>query len=748
MGSTRTDKINLDVIINGDRAGKTLDELTKAQRELNSELKKVAIGSDAYNKLKGELQNVNGKLTETRNEIKGVSSQMSHGKQMAMELAGGLGIAFGIEKVLEFGKASFEAFMEAEESAHKLEFALKNITNEGGSFDRLNDLAGQLQEKGIFDDESIRNTETALIQFGLTADQVEALTPKILDLAAAQGIPLSEATEKVIKGIEGQTRGLKTAGLAFDDTGSKVGNYNVLLGKLDKFQGANAASLETTAGAMAKFKNSVNDAMEKVGKMLVDIYNSALKPWADALESIFTVFGNLAHRLGLTSEKVSGFDVLIKALTKSLEIATYPLRIAAKGVVALADALGLTEEPLRRLPGMFQTAFDKLGKLMEAPAKKQVDLTKLTIAQLKELHTIAADDEIKRREKSLEAFKKDQEKIKKETEKLLATIDKMEEEAYLKSLKDDQREVESVRLKYRKLYEEAAKNKAAIVRLEKLEKDEINDVREKQKKEKEKQNKEDWEAAIKEAERQSKELTDIEIKNNKDRLEDDEKLAKAKITVANNLSSSLNSIAQIAANMGTESAQFFKALALFQIGLDTGVAVSAAIKAGAGLLFPANLVAISTGVASVLAGMANASKLLGEAGEPPAFAKGGPTFAKGGHVNKPFMALAGEAGPEWIAPNWMTEDPKLAPVFDILENIRTNKTYAAGGPTTSTTTAKPAFTPGTNTVGSVNGELLIAVRQLTTVLQSGIQAKFDYDYYQKSTARADAAKNSAFIAKS
>lgn len=748
MGSTRTDKINLDVIINGDRAGKTLDELTKAQKELNSELKKVAIGSAEYNKLRGDLQNVNAKLSETRNEIKGVSSQMSHGKQMAMELAGGLGIAFGIEKVIEFGKASFEAFMEAEESAHKLEFALKNITNEGGSFDRLNNLAGTLQEKGIFDDESIRNTETALIQFGLTADQVEALTPKILDLAAAQGIPLSDATEKVIKGIEGQTRGLKTAGLAFDDTGSKVDNYNVLLAKLDKFQGANAASLETTAGTMAKFKNSVNDAMEKVGKMLVDIYNAALKPWADALESIFTVFGNLAHRLGLTSEKVSGFDVLIKALTKSLEIATYPLRIAAKGVVALADALGLTEEPLRRLPGMFQNAFDKINQLMQPQAKKQVDLTKLTIAQLKELHTIAADDEIKRREKALEAFKKDQEKIKKETEKLLATIDKMEEEAYLKSLKDDQREVEAVRLKYRKLYEEAGKNKAAILRLEKLEQDELTDLTKKQKKEKEKQNQEDWEAAIKEADRQSKILTDIEIKSQKDRLDAAKKQAQDRIIVADALTSSLSSIAQIAANQGTESATFMKALALFQIGIDTAKGVSAAIAAGSGVPWPGNLVSIASGVASVLAGMANASKLLNAAGDVPAFAKGGPSFVKGGPVKKPFLALAGEEGEEWIGPNWMITDPKLAPIFDILENIRTSKTYAAGGPTTSTQTPAPAFTPSTNTGGSVNGELLVAVRQLTAVLQGGIAAVFDYDYFNKSKARADAAKSSAQIGKS
>lgn len=755
MGSTRTDKINLDVIINGDRAGKTLDELTKAQKELNSELKKVAIGSAEYNKLRGDLQNVNAKLSETRNEIKGVSSQMSHGKQMAMELAGGLGIAFGIEKVIEFGKASFEAFMEAEESAHKLEFALKNITNEGGSFDRLNNLAGTLQEKGIFDDESIRNTETALIQFGLTADQVEVLTPKILDLAAATGKTLPEATQLVIKGIEGHGKKLADLGIFIDDTGTKMGNLDQIYEQSTKFQGANAAALETTGGKMAKVKNEINDAMEKVGKMLVDIYNMALKPWVDALSSIFTVIGNIANRLGLTNDKLSGFDVVIKYITKALELATIPLRVFAKGVVAIGDAIDYLYPAIKKGTVAFEDFMYKVSKALEAGPKKQVDLTKLTLAQLKELHTAAADDEIKRREKAMEAFKKDNEKIKKETEKLLATIDKMEEEAYLKSLKDDQREVEAVRLKYRKLYEEAGKNKAAILRLEKLEKDEINDVREKQKKEKEKQNQEDWEAAIKEAERQIKILTDIEIKDQKDRIDEYKKNAEAKKQVAQALSDSLNAIASIAAEQGTQSAEFMKALALFQIGIDTAKAISSGIAGattsatatGPGA-FVATPVFIATTIATVLGAMAQASKVLSSTGSAPKFAQGGPTFAKGGRVKKPFLAMAGEEGEEWISPNWMVTDPKLAPIFDILENIRTSKTYAAGGPTTSTQTPAPAFTPSTNTGGSVNGELLVAVRQLTAVLQGGIAAVFDYDYFNKSKARAEAAKSSAQIGKS
>jgi hypothetical protein len=70
----------------------------------------------------------------------------------------------------------------------------------------------------------------------------------------------------------------------------------------------------------------------------------------------------------------------------------------------------------------------------------------------------------------------------------------------------------------------------------------------------------------------------------------------------------LSSIGQLAGE-GTKTA---KAAALAGILIDTAKGVSGAIAAGAGLPFPLNLGAIATGVASVLAGIANAKAVLGK----------------------------------------------------------------------------------------------------------------------------------------
>ena len=52
--------------------------------------------------------------------------------------------------------------------------------------------------------------------------------------------------------------------------------------------------------------------------------------------------------------------------------------------------------------------------------------------------------------------------------------------------------------------------------------------------------------------------------------------------------------------------------ALVQIGVDTARGIAGAVQAGSGLVFPANLAAIATGVAAVMGGVASAAAVLGE----------------------------------------------------------------------------------------------------------------------------------------
>jgi hypothetical protein len=105
--------------------------------------------------------------------------------------------------------------------------------------------------------------------------------------------------------------------------------------------------------------------------------------------------------------------------------------------------------------------------------------------------------------------------------------------------------------------------------------------------------------AIKELEIQKK--SDAEKKKAKE-----DQIAAVKAMEIQAAQSMLGSLGQLAG----EGTKLAKATAITQILINTAQGISAAIKAGAGLVFPANLGAIATGVASVLSGIASAKGIL------------------------------------------------------------------------------------------------------------------------------------------
>ena len=113
------------------------------------------------------------------------------------------------------------------------------------------------------------------------------------------------------------------------------------------------------------------------------------------------------------------------------------------------------------------------------------------------------------------------------------------------------------------------------------------------------------------ARKKAEELKAIEEKEAADALAIQQaKIAADKALRVDASKSILSSIGQLAGE-GTKTA---KAAALAGILIDTAKGVSGAIAAGAGLPFPLNLGAIATGVASVLAGIANAKAVLKKVG--------------------------------------------------------------------------------------------------------------------------------------
>lgn len=740
MAKTKLDEIQLQVIINGDKAGKTLGDLNQAQKQLSAELKNIKIGSDEWIKKMDELKKVTTQIDGVKKEIKGVGDQMGKAKEMAMNVAGALGLAFGIEKVFEFGKASVEAFMDAEKNAKALEFTLNNISNEGsGALKMLIEQSEELQQTSIFSDDDIQVSQKMLLQLNLTSKQVASLTPQIIDLAAAQGVDLATATDTVVNAINGQTKGLKSAGIILEDTGSKTKNLANIQMELVKFTGAAASEMETASGQSKRLANDFDNLKETVGEFIMGAADGfmilmrkigAIEESAESLEATLNK-GKIEQRKAV-NDVISELDEA--ALKKRIETDKRYLKILTEGrAVAFKDA---SKEEL-------QAEIDKVQMAIEVEEKglKQRQATK--------------DDYTA---KGKAAAKKVSDEETEDYAELLEAIETLTKRAEKKKVSEREQELEAIDEHYKKYIKKAQKHGDALRKIEELknqEKIEVNDQYNRLEIRREAAFHKQSERAT---EKNERELDKIKHKHRKAQHQLDKEywdkwknLQDKRIDAAQSVHDSLTVLANIAAEQGEEWVAFSKALAVFQIAINTAKAVSGAIASAQTMPYPYNLIAAASGVAAVIAGIAQAYQILNSEQQPsaPEFAEGGPmthpSSKAGGWRDKPFLAWTGEEGVEWTAPNWMIEHPKLIPTFTMLEDIRQSKSFAAGGPMTSNVTSStPSFTNKTSTAAS-NADLAAEVRRLNNILEKGIYGIWDWDYFQKSTAKIASAKNSATI---
>jgi hypothetical protein len=109
-----------------------------------------------------------------------------------------------------------------------------------------------------------------------------------------------------------------------------------------------------------------------------------------------------------------------------------------------------------------------------------------------------------------------------------------------------------------------------------------------------------------------KELAD-EDKRKKELLKKEEELKAGKIAAAQAVAGALGTIAQAIQGESEAAVTARKVLAIAQIAIDTGVAIAGAIAQAQSVPFPGNIAAIATGVAAVVAGIANATNVLNTA---------------------------------------------------------------------------------------------------------------------------------------
>lgn len=163
----------------------------------------------------------------------------------------------------------------------------------------------------------------------------------------------------------------------------------------------------------------------------------------------------------------------------------------------------------------------------------------------------------------------------------------------------------------------------------------------------------------------SNDITDVVVRNNELKGESYEDYVNRIIGLKEQEAGAARNLAGTLASIAEEGTEAQKALALITIGINSGIGVSEAVKAGAGIPWPGNLAAILSGITAVLAGVAQAKQALG-------FAEGGWT----GPGSK-YKAVGVVHADEYVTPKRIVNSPAAQPHLRALEAMRTG--YADGG---------------------------------------------------------------------
>lgn len=251
-------------------------------------------------------------LNDGRSNVGRYAESLGTLKGALTNIAGAVGISFGVAETVSFLKSTVAQFREASEADAQLNAALTSTGHAAGlTKSSLDELATSLMKQTRFDDDAIKGAEALLLTFtNIHKDVFPKATEAILNVSEALHQDLQTSTQMVGKALNDPIQGmiqLRRVGVdfsddqknvikAFTDTGDVAGAQNVILQELQKeFGGVAKAMSETPLGKMDQLKVKFDNLKESIGGAITSLLGSM----APALNKIMDMAGKVADQWSL-----------------------------------------------------------------------------------------------------------------------------------------------------------------------------------------------------------------------------------------------------------------------------------------------------------------------------------------------------------------------------------------------------------------------------------------------------------------
>jgi len=271
---------------------RTIDGLTKRNAQLTAEMRKLDLTTKAgqarlkllrseFSQNDAKVRQFNESLNRHQHNVGNYRGALDGARNGLAAMAAGITAAvMAFQRINQMMQESIELFKTQELAERQLQFAA------GDASQALIEQAAALQKQTTFGDEATIQMQALLSSFGSTAEQVQTLTPLILDYAAASGKDLSQAATQLNNILNGTSTTLRGTSIQLSEGASATQRYNAVLQELSKHQGAAAALADTQAGRLAQLTNEYNDQREELGAKLIPIQLAFMEGTMSTIEAV------------------------------------------------------------------------------------------------------------------------------------------------------------------------------------------------------------------------------------------------------------------------------------------------------------------------------------------------------------------------------------------------------------------------------------------------------------------------------
>ena len=235
-------------------------------------------------KLANSLQNVEKENKAVTSAGKATESSFSSLGSSVLRSAVAIGGAYlsfqGLSKAI---RGSFNAAIEAETAQNNLLTALESTGRYvPGLTERMLAFSSAIQKQTTVSDEAVTAIQTLFVQMtNLDERGIQQATRASIGLAKTLGMDVNSAAMLVMKAVEGNVGALSRYGFRLDETLPKQQAIAKLLGELEGLFKRAQAETETTAGAIAQMKNSLDDLGEALAAKTLPFFKMAISTWTD-----------------------------------------------------------------------------------------------------------------------------------------------------------------------------------------------------------------------------------------------------------------------------------------------------------------------------------------------------------------------------------------------------------------------------------------------------------------------------------